>query len=150
MYLRYPDDSDETNRRYERYDISLIYEPTDALSTTVALEYWDVEDDDQFFGLTGDIRYRHRKIWEASLGAAYLDYTYYQFSDFTISADGGAIVVGSDGTRTEASPFAFSYFLRGKWNIDKNMALRISGEIEDDSTEDDLGYRIRSSFEVRL
>ena len=67
-----------------------------------------------------------------------------------MSADGGSIVVGSDGTRTEVSPFAFTYFLRGKWNISKHMALRVSGEIEDDSTEDDLGYRIRKSFEVRL
>ena len=120
------------------------------MSATLALEYWDVEDDDRFFGVTGDIRYRHRKIWEVSLGAAYLDYTYFQFSDFTISADGGSIVAGSDGTRTEVSPDAFTYFLRGKWNISKKMALRLSGEIEDDSDEEDLGYRIRTSFEVRL
>jgi hypothetical protein len=150
VYLRYPDESDETNRGYERFDVSLIYEPTDALNASVALEYWDVEEDDQFLGLTGDVRYRHLDIWEVSLGAAYLDYTYFQFSDFSISADGGSIVVGSDGTRTEISPYAFSYFLRGKWNISKHMALRVSGEIEDDSTEDDLGYRLRTSFEVRL
>ncbi|HSR87389.1 MAG TPA: hypothetical protein VLL07_00425 [Pontiella sp.] len=150
IYVRHSDDSDDTNRSYEKYDLSLIFEPTDALNATIALEYWDVDDDDRFFGVTGDIRYRHRKIWEASLGVAYVDYTYYQFSDFTVSADGGSIVVGSDGTRTETSPDAFSYFLRGKWNISENMTMRVSGEIEDDSTEDDLGYRVRTSFEVRL
>jgi hypothetical protein len=149
-YLRYPDESNETNRGYERYDVNLIFEPLDALNASIALEYWDVEDDDRFFGVTGDIRYRHRKVWEASLGAAYLDYTYFQFSDFSISADGGSVVVGSDGTRTEVSPYAFTYFLRGKWNITKNTRLRLSGEIEDDSDEDDLGYRVRTSFEVRL
>lgn len=150
IYLRYPDDSNATNRRYERYDISLIYEPTDALDASVSLEYWDVEDDDRFFGVTGDIRYRHKKTWEASFGVAYLDYTYFQFSDFSLTADGGSTIVGEDGTRTETSPDTLSYFLRGKWKISKNMTLRVSGEIEDDSTEDDLGYRIRSSFEVRL
>jgi hypothetical protein len=149
-YLRYPDDSNATNRGYERFDVSLIYEPTKALNASVALEYWNVEDDDQFLGLTGDIRYRHLRVWEVSLGAAYLDYSYFQFSDFSLTADGGSTIVGEDGTRVEVSPFAFTYFLRGKWNISKHMALRVSGEIEDDSTEDDLGYRIRTSFEVRL
>jgi len=149
-YLRYPDESNPTNRGYERYDLSFIFEPIEALNATIALEYWDVEDDDRFFGVTGDIRYRHRRIWEVSLGAAYLDYTYFQFSDFSLTADGGSTIVGDDGTRVEVSPFAFTYFLRGKWNITKKMALRLSGEIEDDSDEDDLGYRIRTSFEVRL
>ena len=149
-YLRYPDESNETNRGYERFDLSFIFEPMDALNATVALEYWDVEDDDRFFGVTGDIRYRHRKVWEVSLGAAYLDYTYFQFSDYTVSADGGSIVVGDDGTRTEVSPYAFTYFLRGKWKMSKHLSLRLTGEIEDDSYEDDLGYRIRTSLELRL
>ena len=72
IYLRYPDESNETNRRYERYDLSFICEPNRTVTATVALEYWDVEDDDRFFGLTGDVRYRHDKLWEVSLGAAYL------------------------------------------------------------------------------
>lgn len=148
--LRYPDESNFTNRGYERYDLSFIYEPFDAFNASIALEYWDVEEEDRFFGLSGDIRYRHRRIWEVSLGAAYLDYTYFQFSDFSLTADGGSTIVGADGTRIEVSPYAFTYFLRGKWNINPHLALRISGEIEDNSDEDDFGYRIRTSFEVRL
>jgi hypothetical protein len=148
--LRYPDESNDTNRGYERYDLTFIYEPKDALNASIALEYWDVEDDDRFFGVSGDIRYRHRKIWEVALGAAFLDYTYFQYSDFSLSTDGGATIVGEDGTRVEFSPYAFTYYLRGKWNISKNVAFRISGEIEDDSEEEDYGYRIRTTFEVRL
>ena len=148
--LRYPDESNFTNRGYERYDLNFIYEPFDAFNASIALEYWDVEDDDRFFGVSGDIRYRHRRIWEVSLGAAYLDYTYFQFSDFSLTADGGSTIVGEDGTRIEVSPYAFTYFLRGRWNINPHLALRISGEIEDNSDEDDFGYRIRTSFEVRL
>lgn len=149
-YFRYPDETDQTNRGYERYDLSFIFEPYEALSTTVSLEYWDVEQDESFLGLTGDIRYRHRKLWEVSAGAAYVDYTYFQYSDFTLTADGGDTRVGDDGTRVEASPYAFTYFLRGKWNMTQKLALRVSGEIEDDSDEADLAYRIRTSFEVRL
>ena len=150
VYLRYPDESNYSNRGYERYDLSFIYEPIDALNATLALEFWDVEEEDRFFGLSGDIRYRQGRIWEASLGAAYLDYTYFQFSDFSLTADGGSTIVADDGTRVEVSPFVFTYFLRGRWNITPHLALRISGEIEDDSDADDLGYRLRSSIEVRL
>ncbi len=149
-YWRYPDHTDATNRGYERYDLSLIYEPYDSLSASIAVEYWDIEEDESFTGVSGDIRYRHNRLWEVSAGAAYVDYTYYQFSDFSVVTDDGAIVSDLDGTRVERSPYAFTYFLRGKWNISKHTALRISGEVEDDSDEDDLGYRLRTSFEVRL
>ena len=147
---RQPDHSDATNQRFERYDISLVFEPTESLSGSVAVEYWDVEDDDRFFGLSGDIRYRYRKLWELSAGAAYVDYTYSQFSDFSVVTKDGLVVANLDGTKVERSPNAFTYFLRGKWKITQNTAWRLSGEVEDDSDEDDLGYRIRTSFEVRL
>jgi hypothetical protein len=151
--VRQPDDSDATNRRFERYDLSFIFEPADGLSTTLAIEYWDVDENDRFFGLSGDIRYRHRKLWELTLGAAYVDYTYLQLADYSVLTDDNpapAIIQPLDGTRVEQSPDAFTYYLRGKWNITERTALRISGEIEDDSDEDDLGYRVRTSFEVWL
>ena len=148
--FRQPDQSNETNRRYERYDLSFIYEPFEALTASMAVEYWGVEDDDSFVGLSGELRYRHRKRWDVALGAAYVDYTYFQFSDFSLTADGGAVLVGQNGTRIEASPFAFTYYLRGRYNISRNFALLLSGEVEDDSEETDLGYRVRTSFEVRM
>lgn len=151
--VKQPDDSDVTNRRFERYDLSFIFEPADDVSSSITLEYWDVEESDRFFGLSGDIRYRYRRLWELTLGAAYVDYTYLQLADFSVLTDDNPvppIIQPLDGTRVERSPDAFTYYLRGKWNITENTALRISGEIEDDSDEDDLGYRIRTSFEVWL
>ncbi len=153
--LREPDDENFTNRRFERYDLSFILEPTDGLSSTVALEYWDVDDDSEFFGVSGDIRYRYRKLWELSLGAAYVDYTYLQLSDQSVFNNDEAIlpelpINPQDGSRVEASPNAFTYYLRGRWSITEKAALRLSGELEDDSDEEDLSYRIRTSFEVRL
>ena len=150
LFLRYPDKSNATNRRYERLDLNLIYEPVDALSASVALEYWNVEEDDEFFGISGDIRYRHQGLWELSLGAAYVDYTYLQLPDFSLTADGGSTIVGEDGVRKEVSPHVFTYYLRGRWNFSKTLALHLSGELEDDSDEDDFGYRIRTSLEVKL
>lgn len=150
---RRPDESDATNRDFDRYDISLIYEPWEALSTTLAVEYWNVENEESFVGLSGDIRYRYRKLWDIALGAAYVDYTYYQLSDISVFTDDNVsppIVQPLDGTRVERSPNAYTYFLRAKWNLTERMALRLSGEIEDDSTENDLSLRVRTSIEVRL
>ena len=148
--MKQPDDSDFANRRFERYDLNFIFEPAEGLSASIALEYWDVEENDRFFGVSGDIRYRYRRLWEVSVGAAYVDYTYFQLPEFTLTPAGGDTRIGDDGTRIETSPDAYTYYLRGRWNITENTALRLSGEIEDDSFEDDLGYRVRTSFEVRL
>ncbi len=151
--VREPDDENFTNRSFERYDVSFILEPADGLSSTIALEYWDVEADSQFFGVSGDIRYRYGKLWEVSLGAAYVDYTYTQLSDTSVFTDDNpvpAIVQPLDGTRVELTPDAFTYFLRGRWSITDKTALRLSGEIEDNSEEADVSYRVRTSFEVRL
>ncbi|MBT8043287.1 MAG: hypothetical protein HKP10_05865 [Kiritimatiellales bacterium] len=150
IYIRYPDADNSSNRRYERYNLGLIFRPEDALKANIGLEYWDVEDGGRFSGLSGQVEYEHRKLWEIAAGAAYLDYTYYRFSDFSVSADGGGIVAVEDGTRTEISPDTFTYFVRGKWNVSRNLALRLSGEVEDDSEEADLGYRVRATVEVRM
>ena len=144
------DEQNSSNRDYERYNLNFIFEPTKALSASVAVEYWDVQTSDSFLGLSGDLRYRYNNLWELSAGAAYVDYSYMEFTDYSVATSDGAIVANYDGTRVERSPNAYTYFLRGKWNISKTMALRLSGEIEDDSEEADLAYRVRTSFEVRL
>jgi hypothetical protein len=151
--IRRPDDSNVTNLDFDRYDVSLIFEPFDALNASVALEHWNVGDSDRFYGVSGDIRYRYRKLWELSLGAAYVDYTYTQLSDLSVFTDDNAfpqIIEPLDGTRVEQTPNAYTYYLRGRWSFTEKTALRISGEIEDDSFEEDLSYRIRTSIEVRL
>jgi len=151
--MRDPDDANTTNRRFERYDLSFILEPSEALNASVSLEQWNVTDSEDFFGVSGDLRYRYRRLWEVSLGAAYVDYTYLQLSDLSVFTDDTPIIPiiqPLDGTRVERSPNTFTYFLRGKWNITDHLSLRLTGEIEDDSEEDDLAYRVRTSFEARL
>ena len=150
VIVRHSDDKNATNTSYERYNASLIFEPYEALSASLSVEYWDPDNDDRFYGISGDVRYRYEKLWELSAGAAYVDYTYFQFSDFSQVPDGTGTSVSIDGTRVEVSPNAYTYYLRGKWKITKNLSWRVSGEIEDDSEEDDLGYRFRTCIEVKL
>lgn len=153
--VKEPDESDFTNRGFQRYDLTFVVEPDEAFSTSLSLEYWDVEDDDRFFGISGDVRYRYGRLWDINLGAAYVDYTYLELADQSVETDfdqntSVVSVTPLDGTRVERSPDAFTYYVRGRWNITDKTSLRLSGEIEDDSEEDDLYYQVRTSLEVRL
>ncbi len=138
------------NRDYSDYDLTLIFEPDKALSTSVSLQYWDVQSGDSFLGLSGEIRYRYRRIWEVSIGSAYVDYSYNSYSDISYSVNDGQTVFHEDGTVTTESPYSLSYFLRAKWNITRHLIVRLQGDLEDDKTAPDLSFRCRSSVEVRF
>jgi hypothetical protein len=139
-----------SNRDYRDYDLTLTYEPFKALSSSVSLQYWDIDGGDRFLGLSGEIRYRYRRIWEVSAGSAYVDYTYQSYSDISYSINGGQTVFRADGTVTEETPYTLTYFLRTKWNVTRKLSLRLQGEIEDRKEAADLAYRARGSVEVRF
>jgi hypothetical protein len=139
-----------SNRDYTDYELAVTFEPIKALSASLALEYWDVSSGDGFVGLSGEVRYRHSRKWEVSLGSAYMDYTYNSYSDIAYSISDGQTVFHEDGTVTEESPYALTYFLRTRWNITRRLIMRLQGDIEDDEAATDLSYRCRGSIEVRL
>jgi hypothetical protein len=138
------------NRSYNDYDMALTYEPTRKFSASVSLDYWDLSDGDNFLGVSGEIRYRQAKLWEVSVGTSYADYTYNSYSDISYSMNGGQTVFSEDGTVKVENPYSYTYFVRMKWNITRKLILRLQGDVEDDSTSSDLGYRARASIEVRL
>lgn len=138
------------NRDYVRYDLALACEPNKAWSASVAGEYWDVDQGDRFFGMSGEVRYRHAKIWEISAGAGYFHYVYDQYSDFEGTIDAGDVRISGDGTVFESSPDSYSYFLSWKWNVTRAVSVQLRGEIEDNSETDDLNYRGRISVAVRF
>jgi hypothetical protein len=142
--------NDFSNRDYRDYDLTLTFEPCKALSTSLSLQYWDVDGGDSFLGLSGDIRYRYRRIWEVSVGSAYVDYTYQSYSDISYSINGGQTLFRQDGSVSTESPYTLTYFLRTKWNVTRKLALRLQGDIEDRQESSDLSYRARGSVEVRF
>jgi hypothetical protein len=139
-----------SNRDYRDYDLTLTFEPNKALSSSLSLQYWDVDEGDSFLGLSGEVRYRHRRIWEVSVGSAYVDYTYQNYSDISYSINGGQTVFREDGTVTEESPYTLTYFARTKWNVTRKLILRLQGDIEDRKDALDLSYRARGSVEVKF
>jgi hypothetical protein len=150
--LRFAEESDNAynNRDYENYDITLIYEPSRSLSASLSLEFWTVEPDDDFFGLSGALRYRHGRIWEVSGGASFSEYTYDTYSDISYTVNGGQTVFSESGTVIQESPYVYTYFIRGKWRISRMYTLRLQFDIEDDDEAEDLAYRGRGSVEVRF
>lgn len=139
-----------SNRDYRDYDVTLAYEPWKSLSSSLSLQYWDVDGGDSFLGLSGEIRYRYRRLWEVSLGSAFVDYTYQSYSDISYSINGGQTVFREDGTITEETPYTLTYFLRTKWNVTRCLTLRLQGDVEDRKDAEDLAYRARGSVEVRF
>lgn len=147
---RLPDDTTPGNREYGNYDLTLIYEPNRTWNSSISLEYWDVEEGNSFAGLSGELRYRHDKVFEITAGAAYLHYEYFQESDFSTTINGGETIVTSDGTRIERDPESKAYYLRGKWNLNDHFTLWLRGEVEDSDEVEDLSYRGRGSLAVKF
>ena len=149
--LRFADNTENSynNRDYANYDLTFIYAPSRAFSASIAAEYWAVEDSDSFLGLSGDLRYRHGRVWEVSGGAAFAQYTYDTYSDLSYEANGGQTVITENGTVIEESPYVRTYFVRGKWRITRMFAIRAQFDVEDDDATEDLAYRGRGSVEVK-
>jgi hypothetical protein len=143
-------DEDYSNRDYLDYDLTLTFEPSKALSSSLSLQYWDVSEGDSFLGLSGEVRYRYRRLWEVSVGSAYVDYSYQSYSDIAYAANGGQTVFYEDGTVTEQTPYTLTYFLRTKWRVTRKLILRLQGDIEDQKNVGELAYRARGSVEVRF
>jgi hypothetical protein len=138
------------NRNYNDYDVALTFEPNKKFSASVSFDYYDMSEGDSFLGLSGEIRYRQARVWEVALGTSYADYTYNSYSDISYSMNGGQTVFSQDGTVSVENPNSYTYFLRMKWKVNRRLTLRLHGDIEDNSTSSDLGYRGRASIEVRL
>jgi len=139
-----------SNRDYRDYDVTLTFEPTKAVSSSLSLQYWDVDGGDSFLGLSGEVRYRYRRIWEVSVGSAYVDYTYQSYSDIAYSINGGQTVFRQDGTVSQETPYTLTYFVRTKWNVTRKLILRLQGDVEDRKDAADLAFRGRGSVEVRF
>ena len=138
------------NRNYSDYSLSLTYEPIKAISSSLSLQYWNVEGGDSFLGLSGDVRYRYKRLWEVSVGSAYADYTYQSYSDLSYSINGGTTVLDADVSVKTDNPYTLTYFLRTKWNVARNLVLRLQGDLEDRKDAADLSYRCRGSVEVKF
>jgi len=143
-------DKDANNRDYMHYDLTIVVEPSRAWNASVAGEYWKVDQSDSFVGLSGEIMYRHQRVWELSIGAGYYHYDYEQFSDFSGTINAGDVRYSSDGVVIESSPDSFSYFAQGKYNISRSVSLKVRGEIEDNSELSERSFFCQMVLLIRI
>ncbi len=150
--LRQSDSSSQpyNNQDYRDYDLTLTYEPIQALSASISGHYWDVSDS-RFVGFSGELRYRYSRLLDVSAGTSYVQYSYETYSDISYVSDGFGGLVATDGLATgRESPNAYTYFLRARWKVSRHLTLRVEGEVEQDSTASSPGYRTRASIEASL
>jgi len=84
-----------------------------------------------------------------SAGTGYLHYEYDQPVDYSLTINPGGTVVSADGESVESSPDAYTYFVRGKWNLSKHISIRVKCDWEDNSEEDDIIFQGRASLVIR-
>jgi hypothetical protein len=144
-------DENAQNTDYTHYDLTISIEPDHTWSASVAGEYWDVRGGDSFFGVSGELRYRHGRLWEISAGTGYTHYDYTQYVDYTGTIDAGDVHFSGDGSVMQDSPDSYSYFLAGKWNLNKTFAIQARGEMETDTgTNETNGHSLMAQITVVL
>jgi hypothetical protein len=126
---------DYRNRQYENYDLTVNITHHKHFNTSLSGNYWNVSDSDSFTGLTGQVNYHPSKVWDVTVGTAYLAYEYH--------ADTGSYT-------SETSPDAYTLFANTKIKLTKSIKLKVELESEDNSSKPDDYFRFRTSLITRF
>jgi hypothetical protein len=128
-------DQDNRNRQFENYICTFNVTANDNWDASVSINYWDVANSNQFFGLTGEVDYHRSKDWEVTVGTSYMAYEYhYDITDYT----------------KELSPDAYTLYTNAKMRINDSITLKAELELEDNSYESENSIRFRTSLITRL
>ncbi len=124
-----------TNRDYWRITAGAEVYPTKQLTISVNGEYWDVDDDDQFTGITGEIEYRPNKKWTLTAGVDYGEYVQHYRDEFLY-------LFGQDET-FRITPDAITYYARVRWKPTSKLYTGMTFEVEDNDWDEDEWYSLR-------
>lgn len=125
------------NSDYQRYDLGLTLYPCDDLSITATGQHWDIDSGRRFMGVTSEVAYKPIDTLTVSAGNAYGEYRVEYYDSF-------------QQTKFKERPDVRTYFASLKWRALPNATLSTKFEIEDNDEEDDLFYRLYTSFGVRF
>ena len=132
-------DGDVSNSDYERYDAGVSVYPTEKWTATVAGEYWDVDQDRRFTGVTSEIAYEPWDVLMLSVGNAYGEYR-------------NEVYDSLQQRSFRESPDVITYFTTLRWRVRDDITFRTRLEVEDtdEDLEDDLLYRLQTSLGFRF
>jgi hypothetical protein len=124
-----------TNRDYLRGTAGIEIYPIPELTLSVNGEYWDVDDDDQFTGITGEIEYKPTEKWTLTAGVDYGEYIQEYRDEF--------LYFFGQEELFRISPDVMTYYARVKWQPIGKVYTAAYFEYEDNSYDNEQWYTFR-------
>lgn len=124
-----------TNSDYVRGTLGVEFYPIESLTLAVNAEYWDVDPDDRFTGVSGEVEYQPVPEWTFTTGAEYGEYVQEYRDEFLY-------FFGEDKT-FRISPDVITYFARVKWQPVSRIYSAATFEYEDNDEDEDDWYGLR-------
>ncbi len=131
-----------TNRDFQRYSAGVEVYPIETVTVSVSGEYWDVDPNDEFTGITGEVEYEPTPKWTLSAGVDYGEYVQ-EFRDEFLFNFG-------DNSIFRVSPDVITYFSRVRWKPRENVFSNLWFEVEDNDVDQDEFYSVRVELGIHF
>lgn len=130
------------NRDYIRGTVGIEIYPTSQLTISVNGEFWDVDSDDEFTGITGEVEYKPFREWTLTAGLDYGEYV-------QVYRDEYLFIFGQEEL-FRISPEVITYYARVKWQPYSRMFTSAYFEVEDSDFDEDEWYSLRWQLGVNF
>lgn len=134
--------SQSTNRDYVRGTLGAEFYPTKQLTLSVNGEYWSVDDNDRFVGVSGEVEYQPVKQWTLTAGAEYGEYVQEYLDEF--------LFLFGDSRVFRVTPDVVTYYARVKWQPLSKIYTAARFELEDSDFDRDNWYAFRLQVGVNF
>jgi len=131
-----------TNRDYVRGTLGAEFYPTRQLTLSVNGEYWSVDSDDEFTGVSGEVEYKPTKQWTLTAGAEYGEYIQEYMDEFLLFFGQEEVF--------RITPDVITYYARVKWQPTSRIYTAARFEVEDNSLENDNWYAFQLQVGVNF
>ncbi|MBN2328626.1 MAG: hypothetical protein JXR73_15900 [Candidatus Omnitrophica bacterium] len=135
-------ESEYTNRDYVRGTLGAEFYPTKQLTLSFNGEYWSVDDDDRFTGVSGEVEYKPAAQWTLTAGAEYGEYVQEYLDEF--------LYIFGEEQVFRISPDVITYYARVKWQPTSRIYTAARFEIEDNDLDQDEWYAFRLQVGVNF
>lgn len=131
-----------SNRDYVRGTLGAEFYPTKQLTVSVNGEYWSVDEDDRFAGVSGEVEYKPVKEWTLTAGAEYGEYVQEYMDEF--------LFLFGDERVFRITPDVVTYYARVKWQPTSKIYTAARFEVEDSDYDRDNWYAFRLQVGVNF
>lgn len=133
---------DNTNRDYRRYSAGAEFYPVEKVTVSVSGEFWDVDPNDEFTGITGEVEYEPIQQLSLTAGVDYGEFIQ-EFRDEFLFFNGINNVF-------RVSPDVLTYYGRIRWKPNQTVYSSLLVEVEDNDIDPDEYYSVRLEVGIRF